>query len=248
MVDPIILDGGNIRLYNADCLDILPTLAPGSVDAVVTDPPYGVNLTKKTSRYNKRHQAKPYEDGKDIIDTVVLPTIAITRRISARTVLTAGVMTLMKYPQPDSIGTVFSPGAGGTGSWGFGGHTPILYYGKCPYTAARLGSRPNSFSSNAANPYGADEKNIDHPCPKPLVWMLWLVQRASLEGMCVADPFMGSGTTGVACVRTGRKFIGIELDPGYFQIAVDRIQKELDHRIIPIDQVDKPKDGKAGFF
>jgi len=46
----------------------------------------------------------------------------------------------------------------------------------------------------------------------------------------ILDPFMGSGTTGVACIRTGRKFIGIELDPGYFQIAVDRIQKELDQR------------------
>jgi DNA modification methylase len=48
------------------------------------------------------------------------------------------------------------------------------------------------------------------------------------EGHTVLDPFMGSGTTGVACVRTGRKFIGVEKDPKYFQIACDRIQAEYD--------------------
>ena len=53
--------------------------------------------------------------------------------------------------------------------------------------------------------------------------MLWLVQRASLSGETVLDPFMGSGTTGVACVKLGRKFIGIELDEGYFDIACRRI-------------------------
>jgi len=57
--------------------------------------------------------------------------------------------------------------------------------------------------------------------------MEWLVRRASLEGHAIADPFMGSGTTGVAAVRLGRSFWGVELDPGYFEIAKKRIQDEL---------------------
>jgi len=55
--------------------------------------------------------------------------------------------------------------------------------------------------------------------------MRWAVDLASHEAETILDPFMGSGTTGVACVRLGRKFIGIEIDPGYFKIAVKRIEQ-----------------------
>ena len=57
-----------------------------------------------------------------------------------------------------------------------------------------------------------------------------MVDRASLVSQSVLDPFMGSGTTGVACVRTGRRFIGVELDVGYFAIAVRRIEEALRQR------------------
>ena len=70
-----------------------------------------------------------------------------------------------------------------------------------------------------------------HPTQKPIALMRWCIEQSKIDpGDTILDPFMGSGTTGVACVRTGRKFIGIELDPGYFQIAVDRIRRELDLR------------------
>ena len=63
-----------------------------------------------------------------------------------------------------------------------------------------------------------------HPCEKPLAMMEHIIAASSRPGDVVLDPFMGSGTTGVACVKLGRKFIGIELDPGYFDIAVKRIK------------------------
>jgi site-specific DNA-methyltransferase (adenine-specific) len=56
---------------------------------------------------------------------------------------------------------------------------------------------------------------------------VWLTQLASQQDATILDPFMGSGTTGVACVKTGRKFIGVEIDPGYFDIAVNRIKKAI---------------------
>ncbi len=62
----------------------------------------------------------------------------------------------------------------------------------------------------------------DHPCPKPLSLFAELVNR--LKASLVLDPFMGSGTTGVACAMTGRNFIGCEIDPAYFAIAQRRIE------------------------
>jgi DNA modification methylase len=70
------------------------------------------------------------------------------------------------------------------------------------------------------------DERTDHPTQKPLEVLLTLVQWLTNEGDTVLDPFMGSGTTGVACVQTGRNFIGIEIDPGYFEIAKQRIEKE----------------------
>lgn len=67
--------------------------------------------------------------------------------------------------------------------------------------------------------------NNGHPCPKDVRWGTWLINKFSKTGKTILDPFMGSGTTGVACVQTGRKFIGIEIEPKYFDIAVKRIQQ-----------------------
>jgi site-specific DNA-methyltransferase (adenine-specific) len=63
-----------------------------------------------------------------------------------------------------------------------------------------------------------------HPTQKPLALMEWVIENYTAPGDTVCDPFMGSGTTGVACMRTGRNFIGIELDKGYFDIATVRIK------------------------
>lgn len=70
------------------------------------------------------------------------------------------------------------------------------------------------------------ESDNPHPCPKPEAFMLWLVGIASLENECVIDPFMGSGTTGVAALRLGRKFVGIEIEERWFDVACRRIEAE----------------------
>jgi DNA modification methylase len=65
-----------------------------------------------------------------------------------------------------------------------------------------------------------------HPTQKPIAVMEWCISLLAKSAITILDPFMGSGTTGVACIRTGRKFIGIEIDHQYFDIAVKRIEKE----------------------
>lgn len=211
-------------MWCGDCLEVLPSIEVGSVDAVVTDPPYGVGLKGKRTKWKASHANVGYLNSDDIpqvVETVAIPAVRLCIERFGRVVVTPGVRNAFKYPEPAEFGTIFYPSGAGMGRWGFICSQPIFYYGKCPYTAAMKGSRPNSFSSTeTAKPNG-------HPCPKPVGSMEWLVKRASLDGHVVLDPFAGSGTTGVACVNTGRKFIGIEKERAYFDIAVRRIEAAI---------------------
>ena len=217
---------GDATLILGDCRDILPTL--GNVDAVVTDPPYGVGLTVKTNDFRgSRHYddgasmtaSLSYADTEESVSELLAKAIPLALSKAERAAIFSGNRLLQTYPKADSFGCVFVPNGAGRDKWGFGCFNPILYYGRDPYLAAGLGSRPNAVSFNQPN-----REKIDHPCPKPVAWMEWLVTRASLPFHSVLDPFMGSGTTGVACAKLGRKFIGIEIEPSYFDIACKRIE------------------------
>ena len=109
-----------------------------------------------------------------------------------------------------------------------------FYYGRDPHNVGR-GMRPNSISGACDSVDG-----IEHPCPKPLLFTEWLVERSSLAGETLLDPFMGSGTTGVACAKLGRKFIGIEIEPKYFDIACRRIEAATREPRLPLAEP-KPK-------
>jgi DNA modification methylase len=135
-------------------------------------------------------------------------------------IVTPGNANAFKYDEPRSIGAIYYPSGANSGPWGFVCSQPLFYYGKDPYLAKALGRLPNAFATTEAT-----ERTIGHPCPKPIGVMLWMVNRASFEGEVVLDPFMGSGTTGVACTKLGRRFIGIEIEPKYFDIACKRIEE-----------------------
>jgi DNA modification methylase len=218
-----------VTLYLGDCREILPTL--GKFDAVVTDPPYGVGLVKKTNDFRgSKHfddgestkASKSYDDDPEIISRLVVEAAEIYLPLASRALVFPGNRMAWRYPEPKSSGTVYVPNGAGRDPWGFGCHNMVLFYGKDPYLSTGKGSYPNSATFNQPN-----REAIDHPCPKPVEWMLWAVKRASLSGESVLDPFMGSGTTGVACVKLGRKFTGIEIDPSYLDIACRRISAAL---------------------
>jgi site-specific DNA-methyltransferase (adenine-specific) len=211
---------GDATLYLGDCRNILPTL--GKVDAVVTDPPYGVGLDYNTT-----------DDTPEFVAAVAVPVVEECRRLAKRVVLTPGVRNLFVYPSPDHTGAIYYPAGAGCNRWGFACWQPILYYGKDPYGGT--GSRPDSFHAT-----DSAEKN-GHPCPKPIGQMRRIVDRATLRGETVLDPFMGSGTTGVACAKLGRKFIGIEIDPGYFDIACRRIEAAYKQPDMFIERPPAPK-------
>lgn len=214
---------GEAVLYLGDCLEVLTTL--GKVDAVITDPPYGVELSGKRAKQRcggVKAFADGYasfEDSEENVKTAIVPRVADAIQLAQRAAVTPGTRCMFFYPRPVDIGCFFSAAGTGMSPWGFTCSQPILYYGTCPFLEDGKGGRANS----CGQVYPNDANETGHPCAKPLPMMKWLVGRASREAETILDPFMGSGTTGVACAQLGRKFIGIEIEPKYFDIACERI-------------------------
>ena len=209
---------GDATLYLGDCLEILPTVLIASVvHAVVTDPPYGVSGASNSKTSGGKNNYISFVDSpkyvRDVAACVVRQCIGVVRGV----VVTPGNRCLGLYPNPDAFGAVYQPASVGLQPWGRADAQPILYYGKSPHGGKGLPSQKCSFQSTSAS-----DKN-GHPCPKPIKLIEQLVTSASLLGETIFDPFMGSGTTGVACANLGRKFIGIEIEPKYFDIACERI-------------------------
>lgn len=208
---------GDCTLLLAESLEWLRSVPSCfRIDVAITDPPYGVKLGEDGPTAIGKTAYEGFADTPEYVLNVCVPIIERCREIAKRVVLTPGIRNCFSYPHPTEIGTIYNPAGAGFSRWGFTTSQPILYYGKDPHSPQK---KPQSVLSTELT-----EKN-GHPCPKPIKLMKWLVARASLPGETVLDPFMGSGTTGVACISLGRKFIGIEMDEGYFDIAVERIRK-----------------------
>lgn len=209
-------------LINGDSRRLPIDLA--SVDAVVSDPPYGVGFRLKRAKHRNgktlsRLGCYGFDDSPEYVRKVVVPVIEECRRAVKVVVVTPGSRNTWSYPQPDELGCFYSAAATGIGKWGFTCSQPILYYGKDPYLPR--GARPNSCGQTWPN----DANQFDHPCAKPIRMALWLIERTTLPGWTVLDPFMGVGTFGVACLMTGRNFVGIEIDRRYCVIARRRITR-----------------------
>lgn len=196
---------GDCTLYLGDCLEVMPALGP--VDAVVTDPPYGIGRDGQAERIKgKKSDRKGYEykgwdserpeEALRFIDGLRCPKIIWGGNYFAD-LLTAGDKWL---------------------SWDKGQR---LQQSDCElaYTNLRGALRVFTLNRVALLTDGAQ-----HPTQKPVELMKWCLGFLP-DAETVLDPFMGSGTTGVACVKTGRKFIGIELSEEYFDIACSRIEK-----------------------
>ena len=210
---------GDCTLYLGDCLDIMPTL--GKVDAVVTDPPYGIELGK-TKGSGGAHGLSldgygVYNDTYDNFTENIVPRINMALDMSLRGVVWTG-SHIHEQRKPNCVGGIYYPAGAGRHGWGFKTFLPVLYYGNAP-EINKGAPYPNTIQSS-----DRPEKN-GHPVPKPLGWMKWNVNIASRINHTILDPFMGSGTTGVACVELGRKFIGIEIDEKYFDIACELISR-----------------------
>lgn len=239
-------DCGTVTLYQGGCLQILPTLEAGSVDAVVADLPYGTTACKWDAVIPfaplwkcYRHVAK---DDAAFVLTASQPFTSslvmsnpeafryewiwekpkATGHLDARRKpLKAHENVCVFYSQRCTFNPRMTEGTPYTNRHK-PGDTGNCYGEVKAYSFENKGTRfPRSVQkfSHVAKP--------EHDTQKPVELIAYMVETYSNEGDTILDNTMGSGTTGVACVNTGRKFIGIELDPGYYEIAKRRIQAAL---------------------
>ena len=191
------LEFENATLYLADCMDILPTL--NKVDAVITDPPYGIGIAKNPVR--QAHEKLDWDNAppeNSLIDMCV----------------DAGKVAVI-----------------------WGGNYFNLPPAQCFYIWDK--QQPLNFSlamcemawTNKKGPAKMHRQSVlsyekSHPTQKPVELMIFCIEQLKMPET-ILDPFMGSGTTGVAAIQMGRKFIGIEREPKYFDIACKRIEQAV---------------------
>lgn len=202
-----------------DCLEVMKSIPDGSVDLVVTDIPYGV-INRESNGLRSLDKGKADDETFNLADLIE----ELVR------VCSGSVYIFCSTEQVSEIrGTLISHGlTTRLGIWEKsnpspmnGQHVWLSSVETCVFGKKR-GAVFNEHCKGTVWRHPVPRGKL-HPTMKPLALMEQLIKASSNEGQVVLDPCMGSGTTGVAAVNLKRKFIGIELDPGYFEIAKTRI-------------------------
>lgn len=211
---------GCADLYLGDCMDVLPTLE--QIDHVLTDPPYG-EVTHKGARTGAKGE-KMLIDFAHISDEQFMQVVDHSLRLALRwVVMTCEWQHAAHLEQSGRplvrLGVWIKP----NGAPQFTGDRPGT-----GWEAVAILHREGKKRWNGGGHHAVWQSNIvsgNHPTEKPVALLSKWTQQFTDHGETILDPFMGSGTTGVAAVQMGHKFIGIERDPRYFEIACKRIEQ-----------------------
>lgn len=230
-------------LYRGDCLEVIGSL--GKVDCMATDPPYGIALADNSQggRYGRPRRAWELEIAVDDNQQIGLEVLAWSEKKQLPTIAFASP----RKPWPGDWRSLLvwdkGPAVGGGGDTNrcFKQSWELIQIAR--NGPLRLG-RDASVVKHWANPSLSSE----HPAAKPVALMEYLIEQITGEDDTILDPFMGSGTTGVACVKLGRKFIGIEIEPKYFDIACKRIEKAYQDCALLDLMPDKPSEEQPRLF
>ncbi len=212
----------SVRLLQGDCLDLLPQIPAGSVDMVLCDPPFAV----PQNRWDK-----------------LIPFDSLWEQIKRVTKENAAV--IMHCQQPFTAQLICSNLADFKYCYVWYKHycvgflnakkqplrncedVAVFYRRQCVYNPVK--PRNDLYYPTMILDFaGVAVNELQHPAQKPVPLLEYLIKTYTNEGETVLDPTMGSGSTGVAAVNTGRGFIGMELDAGYFEIAQGRIKAAQD--------------------
>ena len=201
----------SVQIYLGDCLEVMKSMPDKSVDAVITDPPYGIGECR-AKVLSRGKLAAPIDYGDFTWDSrpATAEQIGEIIRVSKEQVIFGGNY----FTLPPSSSWIVWDKLNGSND-----------FADCElaWTSHKKAVRKFSYLWNGMIKQRPEKRF--HPTQKPLILMKWVLENYTHEGDTILDPFMGSGTTGVACVQTGRNFIGIEIDPTYFAIAERRIKE-----------------------
>jgi site-specific DNA-methyltransferase (adenine-specific) len=212
----------DVRIIQGDCLAILPTLEAGSIDAIVSDPPYGMKWNTDGTRFTGGYEGGARHNGEGIrqwsdIESDDQP-FDPTPWLKFRKVILFGSnhyaarlpvgTTLVWLKKADHLFGTFLSDA--EIAWMKGGYGVYVFRKQFP-PPSRV--KEGGIKGKAA-----------HPTQKPIALMRWCIEKLKIAPRStILDPYMGSGSTGVAAIQLGFNFIGIELDPSYCEIAQRRI-------------------------
>lgn len=223
---------GDATLYLGDCMDILPTL--DKVDAVITDPPYGIGIDRAMAA-SSGGQSGGMLAKKGVYVASGWDDAPMSLELA----------NLIMQKGDDIIfwgGNYY--GLPASQCWLVWDKKVNGNFADCElaWTNMKKPVRKFEWMWNGMLRQGGEKRN-GHPTQKPLALMAWCIEQCLSPANTILDPFMGSGTTGVATIQMGRKFIGIEREPKYFDIACKRIEqasKQVDMFI------EKPKQEQVG--
>ncbi len=203
---------GDATLYRADCFDVLPTLS--GIGAVVTDPPYGIGFKYRT-----------YDDSPEKYGTMMARLVPELVRVTSN-----GPCFVWQSPlKAERWHEYFPKGYRIIAACKMyprrNGRTPCLSWDPVIFWSGRSLLRdhlPRDWHMDDLRPWTGYRGDNPVPCPRPLSQVQYFCNSVSAES--ILDPFLGSGTTGVAAILAGKRFVGIERDPVYFEYACRRIQ------------------------
>ena len=223
---------GNYKLYQGDCLEVMKNIEDGSVDLVVTDPPYEITTTgagiykQADKQYVKELNGMKDGFSEEVLDELcrVMKKINIYFFCSQKQIIPLldyfakkkkcnwNILSWHKTNPVPACGNKYLTDT-----------EFILFFREKGVKVYGSFDTKRTWYATPLNQ--SDKKKYGHPTVKPQAILENLVVNSSQEGEVVLDCFMGSGSTGVACLNTNRNFIGIELDEGYFNIAQNRIEE-----------------------
>jgi site-specific DNA-methyltransferase (adenine-specific) len=221
------------QLYLGDCLEFMRTLDADSVDAVIADPPYGMSWDTDSTRFSNKNSKARYGAGRSDWGEVInddgpfdpapfidFPAVILWGANHYAQCLPVGTTLVWVKRCAELYGSFLSDAEI---AWKKGGYGVYCFEKQFP--------PPSRMAQNGGV--------VAHPNQKPIELMRWCIERVSKVGDTIFDPFMGSGTTGVACMQLGRNFIGCEIEQKYYTIAERRIKDAADQP--PLFHLDAPK-------
>jgi site-specific DNA-methyltransferase (adenine-specific)/modification methylase len=225
-----VSDCGRVTLYLGDCLEILPSIKK-EVDAVVSDPPYGIGYQHSGNcKKNLYARTEKIHGDERPFDPTHLFSI-----LEYRESLKAFVGTRCVLFGANHYADKIPAGVGQWMAWdkacGLGGADSFV---DCEFIWSSAKNSRNIVHHlwKGVMRHGEEQNGAQkrvHVSQKPIAVMVWVMDATRIGlNKTVLDPYMGSGTTGIACLRTGRRFIGIEIDDGHYATAKARIQAELE--------------------
>ena len=205
------------EVIHGDCLDVMREMGDDSVDAVITDPPYGLDFPYPS-----------YEDTRENLARLIEAFFPLARRVCRRLVVLPGISQVSFYPDPEWIGCVTWNTTGSRGYYGYTQWMPVLLYGPDldgigSVNGGVLKSDTLRISGGGGVGFRRQDSESLHVCPKPITIMNKIIERFTEPDDFVLDPFCGSGSTGVSCRTQGRRFMGVEIAEEYCDLARGRI-------------------------